>query len=101
MSMRVCYSQSGGFTGALQSCEVNTADLPKPEAEHLKQLVRDSGFKQSTSAVSDQARDLRQFEITIDDDSNAICIIFDDKNVPDQGRQLLEYLRKRAKPGSL
>jgi len=39
--MKVCYVQSGGFIGALKSCEVNTAELGQEEAEQLEKLVRD------------------------------------------------------------
>jgi hypothetical protein len=99
--MKVCYVQSGGFVGAIKSCEVNTADLQQPEAEQLERLVRDSGFKQSGNFLSEQARDQKQFEITIEDESNAICISFDEHNIPPQARTLLGYLQKHARPGKL
>jgi hypothetical protein len=96
--MRVCYVQSGGFVGAIKSCEVNTVDLEKPEAEQLMQLVQDSGLKHSGNFLSDQVRDQKQFEITIEDETNAICITFDENNVPPAARTLLGYLQRHAKP---
>lgn len=99
--MRVCYVQSGGFIGAIKSCEVNTTQLEQPEAERLKRLVQDSGLKQSGNFLSDQARDQKQYEITIEDETNAICISFDEHNIPPQARTLLDYLQKHATPGKL
>ena len=97
--MKVCYVQSGGFVGALKSCEVNTAELGQQEAEQLEKLVRDSGLSQSSSAVSGQARDLKQYEITIEDETRAICVAFDDQNIPDSARMLLGFLQKHARAG--
>ncbi len=97
--MKVCYVQSGGFVGALKSCEVNTAELGQQEAEQLEKLVRDSGLSQSSSAVSGQARDLKQYEITIEDETRAICVAFDDQNIPESARMLLGFLQKHARAG--
>ncbi|WP_122664356.1 protealysin inhibitor emfourin [Pseudomonas viridiflava] len=99
--MRVCYVQSGGFIGAIKSCEVNTADLGQPEAEQVKRLVEDSGLKQSGNFMSDRARDQKQYEITIEDETNAICISFDEHNIPPEAKTLLNYLQTHAKPGKL
>lgn len=99
--MRVCYVQSGGFIGAIKSCEVNTTRLEPPEAEQVERLVRDSGLKQSGNFISEQARDQKQYEITIEDETNAICISFDEHNIPPEARTLLTYLQKHAKPGAL
>ena len=97
--MKVCYVQSGGFVGALKSCEVNTAELGQQEAEQLEKLVRDSGLSQSSSAVSAQSRDLKQYEITIEDETRAICVAFDDQNIPESARMLLGFLQKHARAG--
>ena len=99
--MKVCYVQSGGFVGAVKRFEVNTANLEQPEAQRLQQLIHDSGLSQSCSLLSDQARDSKQYELTIEDDTRAICITFDDQNIPDGARTLLGFLQKHAKPGGL
>lgn len=99
--MRVCYVQSGGFIGAIKSCEVNTADLEPPEADQVKRLVRDSGFIQSGNFLSEQTRDHKQYEITIEDDTNSICVSFDEHNIPPEAQTLLSYLQNHAKPGKL
>ncbi|WP_426139643.1 protealysin inhibitor emfourin [Pseudomonas sp. DWP3-1-2] len=99
--MKVCLIQSGGVVGAIKSCEVNTSSLEEAEAQHLKQLVHDSGLIQSSRAVSEQARDLKQYEITIEDEAHPICVVFDDQNVPPSARTLLGFLMQRAKPGGL
>ncbi|EGH29318.1 protealysin inhibitor emfourin [Pseudomonas syringae] len=99
--MKVCLVQSGGFAGAVKRCEVDTATLEQPEAEQLQRLVSDSGLNQSSSAFNDEARDLNQYEITIEDDAKAICLTFDEHNVPASARQLLGFLKQRVKPGQL
>jgi len=99
--MKVCFVQSGGFVGAIKGCEVNTADLDQADAEQLRQMVHASGLIQSSRFVSDQARDSKQYEITIEDEAKPICVVFDDQNVPDSVRTLLGFLQQRAKPRSL
>ncbi|HEX8593146.1 MAG TPA: protealysin inhibitor emfourin [Pseudomonas sp.] len=99
--MKICFVQSGGVVGAVRSCEVNTSSLQEPEAEELRQIVRESGLNQSCSFVSDQARDLKQYEITIEDETSPVCIVFDDQNVPASAQKLLGFLMRRAKPGGL
>jgi wyosine [tRNA(Phe)-imidazoG37] synthetase (radical SAM superfamily) len=97
--MKVCLVQSGGFVGAIKRCEVDTATLERPEAERVRRLVEESGLHQSGHALSDAANDLRQYELTIEDETRAICVTFDDQNVPNSARQLLGYLQKRGSPG--
>ncbi|MCD5991353.1 MULTISPECIES: protealysin inhibitor emfourin [Pseudomonas] len=99
--MRVCYVQSGGFVGAVKSCEVNMADLEQPLVDQVKRLMEERGLQKSTDAGSEHARDQKQYEITIEDDTNAVCISFDEHNIPEEAKTLLSYLQKRAKPGKL
>lgn len=99
--MKVCFVQSGGFAGAIRGCEVNTADLEAPDAEQLRRLVQESGLVKSHRWVSEQTRDARQYEITIEDERSGICVTFDDQNVPASARTLLGFLQQRAKPRGL
>ncbi|SHM67683.1 hypothetical protein SAMN05216593_102314 [Pseudomonas asturiensis] len=96
--MKVCLVQSGGFAGAIKRCEVDTTTLERPEAEHLERLVSDSGLNQSGEAFNDDGRDLNQYEITIEDEARAICMTFDEQNVPQAARELLGYLKQRSRP---
>ena len=97
--MRVCLVQSGGFVGAIKRCEVDTTTLDQPEAERVRRLVEESGLRQSGQRLSEVATDLRQYELTIEDDTRAVCLTFDDHNVPQSARQLLGYLQKRGGAG--
>lgn len=97
--MRVCLVQSGGFVGAIKRCEVDTTTLDRPEAERVHRLVEESGLRQSGQRLSEVATDLRQYELTIEDDTRAVCLTFDDHNVPQSARQLLGYLQKRGGAG--
>ena len=97
--MRVCLVQSGGFVGAIKRCEVDTTTLDRPEAERVHRLVEESGLRQSGQRFSEVATDLRQYELTIEDDTRAVCLTLDDHNVPQSARQLLGYLQKRGGAG--
>jgi hypothetical protein len=99
--MKVCFVQSGGFVGAVKRWEVNTSSLEHSEAEQLERMVRDSGLSRSSSELSAHARDLKQYEITIEGDGKAICVAFDDQNVPASAHALLKFLQQRARPGKL
>lgn len=97
--MRVCLVQSGGFVGAIKRCEVDTTTLEQPEAERVRRLVEESGLRKSSRRLSEAAADLKQYELTIEDETQAVCLTFDDHNVPPSARQLLGYLQKRGVPG--
>lgn len=99
--MRVCYVQSGGFVGAIKSCEVNMADLEPPLAEQVQLLMAERGLQKTSDTVTEHVRDQKQYEITIEDDTNAVCISFDEHNIPEEAKTLLSYLQKHAKPGKL
>ncbi|KGS14444.1 MULTISPECIES: protealysin inhibitor emfourin [Pseudomonas syringae group] len=99
--MKVCLVQSGGFAGTVKRCEVDTETLDPSEARQLQQLVSDSGLNKSGSAFNEEARDLNQYEITIEDTAQEICMTFDEHNVPASARQLLGFLKQRVKPGKL
>jgi hypothetical protein len=100
-TMKVCFVQSGGFAGNIKGCEVNTADLEATDAEQLKRLVLESGLVKSHRFVSGEARDARQYEITIEDERRDISVTFDDQNVPAAARTLLGFLQQRATPRKL
>lgn len=97
--MKVCLVQSGGFVGAIKRCEIDTRLLEQPEADRVQRLVQESGLDVSMRRLSDQARDLKQYELTIEHEGRAICVTFDDQNVPQAARQLLGYLQRHARPG--
>lgn len=99
--MKVCFIQSGGFTGMIRRYEIDTQTLQPAEAQQLQTLIDQSGLSQSGQWLDEQAADLKQYEIKIEDHSNTFCLTFDDRNIPYAVRPLLGYLLKQARPGRL
>ncbi|WNW10514.1 hypothetical protein RRX38_04890 [Pseudomonas sp. DTU_2021_1001937_2_SI_NGA_ILE_001] len=96
--MKVCFVQSGGFVGAVRRYEVDTEQLPAELAQHLRQLVLDSGLRASGQVIASQARDGREYELTIEDQSSTLCLVFDEHNIPQAVRPLLGFLQRQARP---
>jgi emfourin len=100
-TMKVHFVESGGFVGLLKECELDTAAITPEMARELKRLVEESGLAVSGEFFSDAGRDLRQYEITIEDGTKKISVTFDDENIPQSAKPLLGYLKKCAKPKCL
>lgn len=98
--MKVRFLQSGGFVGIVKGCELDTASLAPDEVRELERLVGESGIAGSGIFLSDKARDLQQYEITIED-GNSISVVLDDSSVPQAAKPLLGFLKKCARPRNL
>lgn len=96
--MKVHFAQSGGVLGLVKGCELDTATLAPEAARALEQLVRTSGISASGQFFSDAARDLQQYEVTIEDGGSKISVAFDDQNIPQAAKPLLGYLKRCARP---
>lgn len=94
--MKIRFVQSGGFTGLVRVCELDTAALDDGQASELKRLVGQAGIVCSGQHVSAQARDMVLYEISIDD-GEEIEVTFDDSSVPAQARALIGFLKKGAR----
>ena len=99
--MKVQFVQSGGYLGLIKGCEIDTTTLPEEEAKQLESLVEASGISAPTESLSDSARDLQQYEITIDDGTSKISAVLDDETLPPSAKPLVGYLRKRSGPKAL
>ena len=64
--MKVMFRQSGGYTGLMMGSELDTDSLPSDEAASLQSLVEQSGILQAKSGRSPNARDLLNYEITVE-----------------------------------
>ncbi|AYC33625.1 hypothetical protein D3880_15220 [Pseudomonas cavernae] len=98
--MKVHFVQSGGFVGVVKGCVLDTAVLDQDEAQELQRLVKASGIASSGVYFSAQARDVQQYEITIEDES-PVSVAFDDLSLPSSARLLVGFLKKRARPQGL
>jgi hypothetical protein len=96
--MRITFMQSGGFAGMLKGCTVEAADLAPDERRELESLVAASGLSESFEQFSSAGRDLRQYEIVIEQHATVQRIVCDDRSVPEAARPLLAFLVARARP---
>ncbi len=96
--MKVKFSQSGGYAGLRRGCELDTDSLPADEAAKLQSLVEQSGILQAESRHAPHARDLFNYNITVETDEGAPTVSFDDLSLPENAQPLLEYLQSCAKP---
>ena len=96
--MKVRFQQSGGFAGLLRTCEIDTKDLHPEKAQELHELVKSSAIPEAGQFLSDSSRDLREYEISIDDGDSKSSVVFDDESLPQSAKPLIAYLKKCAKP---
>jgi hypothetical protein len=96
--MKVSFRQSGGFVGLIRGIDLDTMQMDADQAVELEGLVNASGIEGSKKARTHAARDLVQYEITIEQDKQVSKLSFDDKSVPEAVQPLLKYLRPQARP---
>jgi emfourin len=96
--MKLRLIQSGGLLGIVRSCEVDTARLGREAADELERMVRASGISASGTHLSESARDLHTYEITIEDGDRTVTVVFDDANMPAAAKPMIGYLKQQARP---
>jgi hypothetical protein len=96
--MVVRFVQSGGYAGLLKGCELDTKTLPPEEAKTLEGLVKASALPAKGKFLSNSSRDLREYEIAIDDGKSKKSVVFDEQTVPKSAKPLISYLEKHSKP---
>lgn len=95
--MRVTFLQSGGVVGAVRGCELDSSSLLPDDARELASLVRSSGITSSGEFLSPEGRDLRLYEIRVENGTDIVAVTFDDGTLPEQARPLVSFLRRNAK----
>jgi hypothetical protein len=93
--MKVSFRQSGGFAGLVRGVDLDTSKMDTDDAAELEKLVAASDIQGHTSRRKQAARDLVQYEISID---HAARLTFDDHTIPTDVQPLLKYLRARSAP---
>jgi len=96
--MRITFTQSGGFVGAMAGCRIDTAELAPDERREAESLVAASGLTDSFERFSPTGRDRRQYEITIEGESPTLTVVFDESSLPAAARPLVGFLASRARP---
>ncbi len=106
--MKIKFRQSGGMAGLTQGCEIDTQALPATEAAEIKNLVKNTGVLKSQSplrrlVVRDAlvACDIFYYSISVESHEITYLVRFSDFTIPENGRLLLDYLKKQARPQAL
>jgi emfourin len=99
-TMRVKFVQSGGIVGSARACELDSSRLPADDARELHELVQASGILATGEfeKLSSEGRDLRLYEIQVENGPAVVTVTFDDHTLPAQARPLVSFLRSKAKP---
>jgi hypothetical protein len=95
--MKIRFRQTGGFGGLVLGCDLDTSTLAPAEAQELTRLVKEANLKNIQTGRSEKARDLQNYEITVEGDGMAAKTTFDDMSVDPDVEPLLEFLRQRAR----
>ncbi|MFI5231584.1 MAG: protealysin inhibitor emfourin [Gemmatimonadales bacterium] len=98
VAVRVTFVQSGGVVGVPRECELDSSQLPRNEARELESLVTDSEFVASGVHRSPGGRDLRLYEIRVENGARTVSVTFDDLTLPARARPLVGFLRRKARP---
>src|SRR5882757_6245560 len=96
--MKVSFRQSGGFAGLVKGVDLDSSKMAADQGQQLEKLAAASGIQGSTTARSQVARDLMQYDIRIEQNSQVSKLSFDDKTVPPTVQPLLTYLKSQAHP---
>jgi Emfourin len=100
-AMKIHFVQSGGVTGLIKECVLDTTTMGADERTRLEELVRESGLPQAKSgeALSDVGRDYEQYEITLEDGDRRVALVHDRSTLPQAIKPLVGFLKKCARPG--
>jgi hypothetical protein len=100
--MKVQFLQSGGFAGLIRHCALDTKTMDADEAATLQRLVQEANLsapRATRHAVSRSARDLEEYQISVDDGGEGLTVVHDQSTLPAEAKALIGYLKKCAKPG--
>jgi hypothetical protein len=97
--MKVRFVQSGGFAGITKGCEFDAATLSPKLTREIETLIQGSKIPGFGTSAPASGRDLRQYEIIIEEGDRKIDITFDDSTIPELAKTLLGFLKRNARPG--
>lgn len=98
--MKLRFAESGGFAGLVKECRLDSREMPPEEGRELERLVKAAGLSASGEFFSKSGRDLKQYEIAIEDGASRIAAVFDDETLPATAKPLVGFLRKYARPAA-
>ena len=95
--MKYSFSYDVGFMGSSglkYSLQGDSGDLPDPHGKTLESLA---DYNPAETAKSNPAaKDLTEYEISLDNDHKKKTIHFKEDNIPGRFRPLINYLRSKA-----
>jgi hypothetical protein len=94
--MNVRFRQTGGFGGLVLGCDLDTAVMPRDEANQLLRLVRQANIQEAGERSHPRGRDLHVYEIVLEDKGKRITASFDSMSTPPQVESLVQFLAQRA-----
>jgi len=99
--MKIEFTQSGGFAGAIRRCTLDTRTMSATDAEVLEGLVRAANLADGPAErLSSSGRDLEEYQIAVEDDSRSATVVRDSSTLSPEGKALVGYLKKCARPGA-
>jgi len=98
MTVKINFTQSGGYVGTIRGCEFDTSKVPPNLKAELERLLEQSGLSASQTALDDKARDLQQYDLTIENGARKTQLTFDDATLPEGAKPLIGFLKKHARP---
>jgi hypothetical protein len=100
--VRVQFTQSGGFVGAVRECTLDTSLMDADEAVTLETLVKNADlFSAPGEQRSLTGRDLEDYQISIDDGHGRVTVVRDQSTLTSETKPLVAYLKKVSKPARL
>lgn len=90
----IWFERSGGFTGIPVKVEINSDTLSAEDQVKLRQLIDESNFLdiQDIDSLPKDLPDQFYYQLTIESSGKKRSAGFTDMNVPDDLRQLINYL---------
>ena len=89
--MRVELVRTGGFTGLTRTSSLDTDDLHPEEAERVTEAVTALEAAAKSAPATSQSH-VPRYEFSITREGSRSTIVFDESNVPDAARPLIERL---------
>ena len=85
----------------VRQCTLDTSSMDADEAKALEALVKKADISTPAEKRSNTARDLEEYEISIDDGHGGVTVVRDQSTLTPEGKALVAHLKKCSKPARL
>ena len=93
--MRLEIVRCGGLAGMVSRTELDSADLPPPDAERLAALCRAADLAEPGGPPAPGAADTLLYEITLEDAAGRRTARYSDASLPAPAQALVEFVDER------